>query len=104
MRQRSVLKVSLPKQLKYEFKSRCAERGITMTFALEQLTEYWLKSEDFSDFPCEIPSNEDNDLEDLKTYITASRKKQFKVACAEREIAQRLVLYSLLKRWIKGEL
>lgn len=99
-----VIKASLPRDLKHQFKSLCAQRGVTMTVVITHLTESWVDTKISSDFIREIPSAEEKDLEDIKVYIAASLKTQFKVVCAQRNLAQRLILYNLIDGWIKGDL
>ena len=97
----SVVKASLPRQLKLKFKSRCAQQGFKMKAVLETLIYEWVQSGgSLSGFVEPSALKLSGVEEDIKVYIHSSLKMQFKVLCVRQNVAQRQVLYHLIDQWV----
>lgn len=96
-----VVKGSVPKSLKLQFKALCALRGQKMSDILEYLIEDWIQVDaPVPEFPVDL-SNEDS--EDVKGYIPISLKRQFKALCRQKQVRMRFVLYQLINEWVQRD-
>ena len=99
--QESVVKVRVPKPLKYHFKSLCAKKGLKMKLVLEALIRKWVRTNgSVSGFIKPLVAKSDITEEDVKAYIHSDLKTQFKILCVRRNVPQRFVLYNLIIHWI----
>lgn len=98
---RVVLKVDLPKKLKFQFKVICTQKKSTMSNVIEELILRWIQANAYTDNFISEPEEKDN--EDLKGYISESLKIDFKTLCVQNKITMRYVLYNLIRHWILTE-
>ena len=99
--ERTVIKVDLPKNLKFQFKVLCTQKNLTMSNVLEKLIEKWIQADFNFDSLIVEPSREEN--EELKGYISTSLKIDFKILCIQKGITMRSALYNLIDCWLKTE-
>ncbi len=95
-----VVKGSVPRSLKLQFKVLCIQKELQMSEVLEELIEKWIQADGpVPESPADL-SNEDS--EDVKGYVPKSLKLQFKVLCTQKRVKMRSVLYYLINEWVQA--
>lgn len=89
-----VVKGTIPKSLKIQFKVFCVRKNLEMSEVLETLIKQWIQT----DAPVSQLSHDlvQEELEELKGYIPKKLKHQFKSLCKQKRITMRSVLYALI--------
>jgi hypothetical protein len=103
--ERAIVKGSVPRSLKLQFKILCTEKELEMSSVLECMIRRWIHADapisDISKF-IERSNRLNEVLEDVKGYIPKSLKIQFKLCCVRRRVKIRDVLYKLINEWIQA--
>ena len=97
---RTVIKIALPKNLKFKFKLLCTQKELTMSYVLEELITKWIQADCCIEGFILEPSREE-ELEELKGYISESLKIDFKILCVQKGITMRFALYNLINCWLE---
>ena len=97
---RTVIKIDIPKKLKLKFKLMCTQNELTMSNVLETLIKKWIQAECCLEGFILEPSREE-ELEELKGYISESLKIDFKIFCVKKGITMRFTLYNLINCWLE---
>ncbi|MBH8562560.1 hypothetical protein I8748_10285 [Nostoc sp. CENA67] len=95
-----VVKGSIPRALKLEFKVLCVQKELEMSEVLENLIRHWIQT----DSPVGEFSSMDllnQEFEDVKAYVPKSLKRQFKLLCTQKRVTIRSILYVLIKQWVQ---
>ena len=96
----TVVKGIVPKTIKVQFKVFCIQTNIEMSELLETLIKQWVQTGAAVPQMCSNMGEEE--LEEIKGYIPASLKYQFKVLCKQKRVTMRFVLYALITQWVGG--
>ncbi len=94
-----VVKGSVPRSLKLQFKVLCIQKELEISAVLEDLIGKWIQA----DAPVpESPADlSDEDSEVVKGYVPKSLKLQFKVLCTQNRVKMGTVLYNLINEWVQ---
>ncbi len=89
-----VVKGTIPKSLKIQFKVFCVQKNLEMSEVLEALIKQWIQT----DAPVAQLSHNlaPEELEELKGYVPKTLKYQFKSLCKQKRVTMRSVLYALI--------
>ncbi|MBH8552323.1 hypothetical protein I8751_08035 [Nostocaceae cyanobacterium CENA357] len=89
-----VVKGTIPKSLKIQFKVFCVQKNLEMSEVLEALIKQWIQTDaPVSQLSYNLVPEE---LEELKGYVPKSLKYQFKSLCKQKRVTMRSVLYALI--------
>lgn len=95
----AIVKGTIPKPLKIQFKVFCVQKNVEMSEVLEALIKQWLQT------GTPVPQLRSNlveeELEEIKGYIPESLKVQFKVFCKQKQVTMRFVLHALITKWVE---
>lgn len=102
--ERVIVKGTIPRSLKLQFKVLCIEKELEMSRVLECLITRWIQT-DVPILNISTLSGRTNGFAerfvDIKGYIPESLKIDFKVRCAQRRIKIRSVLHELINEWVQ---
>lgn len=96
----SIIKTSISYSLKTKFKILCIQDGMTISSMMECLIKDFIETDQDIDIPEEL-SLTLQDTVVVKGYVPDSLKSQFKALCNRRKIPMNLVLYYMIKTWVK---
>lgn len=95
-----VVKGSVPRALKLQFKVLCIQKEVEISAVLEDLLGKWIQAN--APVP-ESPANlSDEDSEVVKGYVPKSLKLQFKVLCTQKRVKMGSVLCNLITEWVQA--
>lgn len=94
-----IIKGSVPKSLKLQFKVICVQKELEMSAVLQTLIEKWIQADGPVDEYFTNLANEE--LEDVKGYVPKSLKLRFKTLCIMKRVKIRSVLYQLITEWVQ---
>jgi hypothetical protein len=96
----AVIKGAIPRDIKYRFKIVCIQQELDMSTVLEQLIQDWVQKE--SPILKHSVNSAQDELEDVKAYVSKSLKLQFKIICAQKKLKMRFVLQFLINQWLQS--
>lgn len=94
-----VVKGTVPRSLKLQFKILCVEKGLEMSSVLEDLIEKWIQAD--APVPKSPTDLFDEDSEVVKGYVPKFLKFQFKVLCIQKRVKISSVLHNLINGWVE---
>lgn len=97
----TVVKGTIPKSLKIQFKIFCVKKNVEMSEVLEALIRQWIQKGAI--VPHLSNHLDGEELEEIKGYIPKNLKYQFKVICKQKQLTMRSVLYALITKLIEQD-
>ncbi len=96
-----VVKGTIPKSLKIQFKVFCVQQSVEMSEVLEALIRQWIQTDaPISQLPHNLALEE---LEELKGYVPKILKHRFKSLCKQKRVTMRSVLYALIIKLLETD-
>lgn len=98
-----VVKGSVSRDLKFQFKVLCTQNELTMSLVLDNLIKKWIQAGGpIFESTTDLTDLSNQDFQEVKGYIPESLKLQFKVLCTTKQVTMRFVLYNLIKEWVSS--
>ncbi|MFN6571672.1 hypothetical protein A6770_18925 [Nostoc minutum NIES-26] len=97
----TVVKGTIPKSLKIQFKVFCVKKNLEMSEVLETLIKQWIQTG--ATIPQLSSHLVQDELEEIKGYIPKNLKYQFKVLCKQKQVTMRSVLYALITKLMEKD-
>ncbi len=95
----AIVKGTIPKSLKIQFKVFCVKKNVEMSEVIEALIKQWLqKGATVSQLNNNLLQEE---LEEIKGYVSKNVKCQFKLICKQKQVTMRSVLHTLITMFIE---